>query len=237
MVASQRELGHVLKFLDEIGDKDTVLIGGWAVQAYNPWYGSIDIDLVIRKRAREKLFYHLKKMRGYLDADPAVFGYGGVQQNTPHGRIIIDVFTRDAKQPFEGRAERLDFSALDEAGCTVEAQVEDLTVKVPARHLLILFKLKAAWDRSTRIAERRSPDPDGEQAKVDKDYADVIALLDPKHGVEGIDLEYMANAYAKFPFLIETTRLCYQTGAGPDAYEVDVRQAEEWVERFLGLVL
>lgn len=236
MEASQRELGHVLDFLTKLGDDRTVLIGGWAVQAYNPWYGSIDIDLVLRKTSREKLFRHLKTKRGYLDADPGVSGYGGVQQNTKHGRIIIDVFTRDKPQFFEGTKERLDFSALDEVGCVVKSRVEDLDVNVPARHLLLLFKLKAAWDRARRIAEDRSPDPDGEQAKVDKDEADVLALLDPARGAQEIDLEYMARAYERFPFLVDTTRLCYR-GAGPAAYEVDARTAEDWVEGFLRRVL
>lgn len=33
----------------------TVLIGGWAVYSYNPWYQSIDIDLVTNKDIKESL--------------------------------------------------------------------------------------------------------------------------------------------------------------------------------------
>jgi len=34
----------------------TVLIGGWAVYCYNPWYGSVDIDLVTNSRAQNTFF-------------------------------------------------------------------------------------------------------------------------------------------------------------------------------------
>ncbi|MEA2076000.1 MAG: hypothetical protein U9O85_09800 [Euryarchaeota archaeon] len=47
---SLEELKHIMQWVRLRGETDekpvTVLIGGWAVDAYNPWYGSIDIDLV-----------------------------------------------------------------------------------------------------------------------------------------------------------------------------------------------
>jgi len=49
----------------------TVLVGGWAVDAYNPWYGSIDIDLVTNNRTKHSLMRILVKERDY---DPSVFG-------------------------------------------------------------------------------------------------------------------------------------------------------------------
>ncbi len=46
---SLKELVFIINWINE-REKDldnpiTVLIGGWAVDAYNPWYGSVDIDL------------------------------------------------------------------------------------------------------------------------------------------------------------------------------------------------
>jgi hypothetical protein len=44
--ASLQELEHIARYTDSREETPrTVLIGGWAVQSYNPWYGSIDIDL------------------------------------------------------------------------------------------------------------------------------------------------------------------------------------------------
>lgn len=44
------ELKTVLKWLEEKGENPeeptTVLIGGWVVYSYNPYFGSIDIDLI-----------------------------------------------------------------------------------------------------------------------------------------------------------------------------------------------
>ena len=40
---------------------DPVLIGGWAVHAYNPWFGSLDIDLISNSKVTGSLKYFLKK--------------------------------------------------------------------------------------------------------------------------------------------------------------------------------
>jgi len=37
----------------------TVLVGGWAVYAYNPWIGSIDIDLVTNGDTKDRLMRFL----------------------------------------------------------------------------------------------------------------------------------------------------------------------------------
>jgi hypothetical protein len=66
---SLRELEIILDWIREKEkDRDapaTVLIGGWAVDAYSPWYGSIDIDLVTNRRTRDTLMNYLRKERGY----------------------------------------------------------------------------------------------------------------------------------------------------------------------------
>lgn len=50
---SLEELEFIINWVRQRGEKAdnpiTVLIGGWAVDAYNSWYGSIDIDLGTRK--------------------------------------------------------------------------------------------------------------------------------------------------------------------------------------------
>ena len=37
----------------------TVIVGGWAVYAYNPWIGSIDIDLVTNGDTKDRLMRFL----------------------------------------------------------------------------------------------------------------------------------------------------------------------------------
>ena len=52
------ELRVITRFLHEREDTDnptTVLIGGWAVDSYNFWYGSVDIDLITNNSTRNSL--------------------------------------------------------------------------------------------------------------------------------------------------------------------------------------
>jgi hypothetical protein len=47
----------------EDGSPRMILIGGWAVDAYNPWFGSIDIDIITSSKMREKIEYALLEER------------------------------------------------------------------------------------------------------------------------------------------------------------------------------
>lgn len=55
----------------------TVLIGGWAVDAYNPWYGSIDIDLITNASTKRSLLHALRTERGFE------------RQRTPSGPTMV----------------------------------------------------------------------------------------------------------------------------------------------------
>ena len=60
---SLEELEYILNWIkqreDTANNPTTVLIGGWAIDAYNPWYGSIDIDLVTNNRTKHSLMHIL----------------------------------------------------------------------------------------------------------------------------------------------------------------------------------
>ena len=68
--------GHELKKIgewDELHNKSSsvpslVLIGGWAVDAYNPYLGSVDIDLVTNSHTSHSLMHHLSRYEGYTYA-------------------------------------------------------------------------------------------------------------------------------------------------------------------------
>jgi len=47
--ASEQELRVIAEFLisrENAASPTTMLVGGWVVHAYNPWYGSVDIALI-----------------------------------------------------------------------------------------------------------------------------------------------------------------------------------------------
>lgn len=74
-------------------------------------------------------------------------------------------------------------------------------VIVPERTLLLVFKLKAVWDRSHRLQSDTSEDEEWEKGKLLKDKADILALLDRKAGGTEVDINYLGQKLETFPFL------------------------------------
>ncbi len=79
----------------------TVLIGGWAVYSYNPWYGSVDIDLVTNSRSRQDLMWYLRNERGFVPQRDEM-APNTVAKDVPEGKIIIDFGSREDICRFEG---------------------------------------------------------------------------------------------------------------------------------------
>lgn len=44
---------------------EPILIGGWAVDVFNSWFGSQDIDLITNIRTENSLKYHLRVEEGF----------------------------------------------------------------------------------------------------------------------------------------------------------------------------
>ena len=235
---SLEELEVILDWIrDREKDRDapaTVLIGGWAVDTYSPWYGSIDIDLVTNRRTKDTLMNYLRKERGYTHY--RLPGVSSVAKATPAGKIIIDFASKEGHFPFEGRSEGLNFDTLD--GHTVEKKLRGkVSVNVPERSLLLLFKLKACWDREYRIKHGTSHDLEWEQGKLTKDYGDVLSLLDPENGGRDLNLEFLGRQFAAFEFL----KRCL--GNIPDRYDalqkygrLESEKAKEIVETLLAII-
>ena len=206
--ASREELIEIFRWVHarEKDDRNpvTVLVGGWAVYSYNQWYGSVDIDLVTNSKTRQRLMKYMREKRGFVpqrdDLAPAT-----VVKSIPEGKILIDFGSREDICNFEGRIEECPFSLLD--GCTVEREIyAGVPVTVPERALLLIFKLKAAWDRSYRIYKGTSSDEEWEKAKLRKDRADILALIDPDAGGTEINIQYLGERLRECPFLEEVLR-------------------------------
>ncbi|TRZ88871.1 MAG: hypothetical protein D4R88_06775 [Methanosarcinales archaeon] len=204
---SLEELRFILNWVRERGESAenpvTVLVGGWAVYAYNPWIGSIDIDLVTNGDTKDRLMRFLIRERGYDHY--RIPGIHTVYKSTDHGPIFIDFGNRNEHNKFEGRDEELNFDMLN-GQTTIKEIRSGLPVTVPTRSLLLLFKLKASWDRAYRIEEETSDDMFREQGKLIKDYADIIALIDPAHGGRDIDTGFLGEKLGDFYFLKECLR-------------------------------
>jgi hypothetical protein len=199
-------LGELEEILRWIGEREgrgslrnTYLIGGWAVYAYNPVLKSVDVDLVTSSRTRSSLSNYLRTERGYR---PLAFeGFTTVSKRTPHGDIIIDFATTSDPCKFYGREEALSYRELSQRS-VVKPVGNTLSARVPERTLLTLYKLKASYDRKHRIAGGSSHDAEWEYGKMVKDYADIIALLDQSAGGREIDLYYLGEKLDELSFLL-----------------------------------
>ncbi|WP_256623135.1 hypothetical protein [Methanolobus chelungpuianus] len=232
---SLEELAHVTSYLCEREDAahpTTILIGGWAVDSYNSWFGSVDIDLITNSDTRQSLSYHLRNERGFIKYNlPGL--PTSVMKETEAGAIIIDFATKQKPFPFEGLDESLDFSILDR-NTEVRKIRENVEIAVPNRATLLILKLKAIWDRSHRINNMTCDDIEWETGKLIKDHADILALIDPAHGGKDIEISVLGELLVKYPFLKESLISVYVSDAGLDKY---ARMSKDDAKNVIDLML
>jgi hypothetical protein len=177
-----------------------VLVGGWAVYFYNPWLGSIDIDLVTGSRIRHSLGQFLIEKRGFVRREKD--DIKTLIKETEAGEIIIDFDITSDPWEFYGTGVNLGFEHLDLEDSTRVVDIGDgVSAVIPNRSLLLLYKLKASWDRTKRVSSGGSPDSEWDKAKAIKDGADVLALIDPENGGTDLDIGFLGAAFEKYPFL------------------------------------
>jgi len=237
--ASREELIEIFRWVQARGESErdplTVLIGGWAVYCYNPWYGSVDIDLVTNSRARHHLMKYLRDERYFTHRRHPMIP-NTVAKHIPEGEILIDFGSREDVCRFEGRTEECPFSLLDSHTEVREIRAGSPVV-VPERTLLLVFKLKAAWDRSHRLRSGTSNDEEWEQGKLRKDKADILALLDPAAGGTEVDIRYLGEMLQTFPFLREIFNNIPNDRDAVAMYRrMDSAQARDVIDRLLLLV-
>lgn len=205
--ASEHELGEILGYLSNRseGDRPPVLVGGWAVYSYNTYSKSQDIDLILSSDDRTSLRYWLRNERDYSRKRRHRDGWHGATKDLGElGTIVVDIGSFERRYPLEGRDESLDFSlALDHH---VTTRIAGTRFRIPTRSLLLLYKAKAAWDRTYRLANDISPpSPSRDEAKLVKDRADILALSDPSVDAP-LDLSFLAAQLGRLDVLVDVLR-------------------------------
>jgi hypothetical protein len=234
--ASLAELAEIFHWVHEREspeDPVTVLIGGWAVYCCNPWYGSIDIDLVTNAGTRQHLMRYLETTRGFVKRRNPPFRNSVVKVIPPDGEIIIDFISGNHSNCYEGRDEKCPMNLLN--GRTLVEEISPGSfVTIPERSLLLLLKLKAAWDRAYRIQEHTSHDEDWEKGKLRKDRADILSLIDPQAGYAELDFMFLGDMMRRYPFLIEILAIIPDDR---DALQMYGRMDRDAADRAVGDVL
>ena len=193
--ASYQELVSFLRHFRHFGVP--VIVGGWAVYFYNPYYGSVDIDVVgpSLKGSFDEIIEGYERSHGYeimqqdslgteITASKPIYSKGRKKV----GEMEIDAcsYERPSAGLFhEDSSKRRPYSLCDRDVCRREVTIaRDAVCYIPSKALLVLFKVKARRDRSYDISRKGATmNPDRLawlRGKVAKDGSDIIALLDPK---------------------------------------------------------
>jgi len=164
----------------------------------------MDIDLVTSNRTRQSLKHYLKKEQSIIDYRLPYATHGStVRKVSSEGQsILIDFTTYERLHHFEGSDQSLSFSILKE-NTEIQMVNDEISFRVPNRSVLLILKLKTAWDRHFRIMNQTSHDIEWERGKLLKDYGDIIALLDPQRGGRGVLIEIVGLYLARYEFLKE----------------------------------
>jgi len=253
---SYKELLNLLDWFSNFSFIPT-LIGGWAVFVYNSYFGSVDIDFVgpsMNGRFLDTIVRY-ERTHGYEEVRSAGLGIEVAyrktidKQNRVFGYVEVDVCTFEAdsgsfhedsnkKLPYAlcGNPEFLEKVTFDESG--------RLAVYVPKKSLLLLYKLKAFRDRTFDL-KTRGPVMNIErrewlQTKVEKDGADLIALLNPEPErcvvKEKLDFGLLKQLLEKqkLHFALETIKKLPKKKKSVERHPgVEQKTVEKWVKTFL----
>ena len=191
--ASYKELLEFVRFYRHHGTP--VIIGGWAVYFYNPYFGSVDVDVVGHSYGGtfEEIIERYERTHGYeFDTTPGLVEMTArkpiISKGKLAGHMEIDACSYErpgASRFHEDESLELPYSAIEDRGCKKEVRLtKDTVFYVPCKELLLLYKVKARRDRAFDIRARGAT-IGGERlqwlrGKVVKDGADILALLDPR---------------------------------------------------------
>lgn len=186
--------------------RQIVLVGGWAVHALAPYYFSVDIDLIVRKDARDALKREFTGWHLYPE-NPAAGApkKRWIRETSGSRPVVLEIFGVGTSNSFE--RDRKASIAWSEALANSEVRTipwDDplLRPNLPTCNpgLLLLYKLKAFDDRGLRILGEGDESGYLQDKRV-KDAKDVWALL--KVMQRRPDLAIIRKYTARYPFLLE----------------------------------
>ena len=179
---------------------DMVLIGGWAVHSFNPWKYSLDIDLIATGRFKDLLQRHLYWSRHY-SRERNMDGSTIFLKSLDSGDIYLDFLPKI--DLFHGTNKSLN---LMEIGYETVPKYISYSFKsrfqviVPEISMLLLLKLKAAWDRHYDLSLSTNHIRVHLQEKFAKDCGDIIALIQ-SDAFQYARFDWLSSMLSKFDFL------------------------------------
>ncbi|HKJ96173.1 MAG TPA: hypothetical protein VJ944_00350, partial [Thermoplasmataceae archaeon] len=213
---------------------DIVLIGGWAVHSFNPWKYSLDIDLIATGRFKDSLKRHLYSTRDYSrERDSA--GNTLFLKSIDSGDIYLDFLPK--KDQFHGTGKFLNLMKIEYETVpkNISHSIEpEFQVIVPEISMLLLLKLKAAWDRYYDLSLETALDKDHLNEKFTKDCGDIIALLQ-SDAFQFARFDWLSSIISRFDFL--RTFLGQGIIADNSAFDrISHKEGKALIKRLLSLI-
>jgi len=253
---SHKELLNLLDWFSKFSFIPT-LIGGWSVFIYNSYFGSVDIDFVgpsMNGRFLDTIVRY-ERTHGYEEVRSAGLGIevayrrAIAKQNRAFGYVEIDVctFEADSGSFHEDSSKKLPYALCGNPEFVKKVTFKEsdrLAVYVPRKSLLLLYKLKAFRDRTFDL-KTRGPVMNTErrewmQTKVEKDGADLIALLNPEPEQyvikEELDFGLLKRLLEKqqLHFALETIKELPEKKKSVERHPgLEQKTIEKWVKNFL----
>ncbi len=252
--ASRKEMRNFIFWLNKTKGYNPTIIGGWAVDYYNNYYGSKDIDVVFdgTRDAAHRMADEYCLANGYAPVKKDLLG---IQKDfrkkieTSEGIAEIDIdtcTTRDGNYFHTNACKKLPFSLVKQEYEEAEEKIDGKTVTylIPTIDLLLLFKAKAYLDRDYDAHQTT----DSQQinyfsSKRDKDGADVIALLDQKHCKNKVDYSKLSQLITEHDITTEILGALQKIKANPAAtafYQqnrhIEEKQVQELLQKTIDLL-
>ncbi len=234
---SFEELKHIFNWsfaLENYKQEDLVLIGGWAVHSFNPWKFSLDIDFLATNRFKDVLKNYLYSNRNYTkERDPS--GNNIFLKVLDSGKIYIDFISK--RDRFHGTDKTLDLTKLKYRTIVQNisySSTSEFQVVAPEISLLLLLKLKAAWDRYNDLKDESILYHDYLEEKFTKDCGDIIALLQ-SNKFQFAEFDWLSLIISKFDFL--KSFLEQGVVEKNSTYDlISVERAKELIKKFISQI-
>jgi len=238
---SKRELLRFGAYVENYGIQITV-VGGWAVYAYNPYLESVDIDVVTPHDRVPDVESILTQQCGWVPTTTDTPIWKRFSKRIPGGGprdcALFDLLSANLINAFhEDNHRTIPFHTCLQENHYVRRSIDDqVSVNVPRKELLLLYKLKSYRDRIFDLHSKAENELERLRlrAKATKDLSDTIALMDPTYGpldlmslrglVGNQDLQFLAATVGELPSHIEAM------GQYRGASTTNVRS---WVQRVL----
>ena len=174
---SFRELVNFARWMNKIIGYHPTVIGGWAVYLYHKGLGSRDIDVVLpRRNIKDKVINMYLGNNGY-EIRTKTFGEDEwikyLEPGNTASEIYLDVCTFEDNNLVHGADIEIPWAIVNDG--EKDIKVDNADLHIPAPEVLLILKVKAAWDRAYDISQGSSSD--FLRDKLRKDRIDVISIL------------------------------------------------------------